>query len=100
MSEKRYELGLGATVMNDVFSVIRDTETGVSFEAPTACNLLNRQAEQLEVLREWIRKTPQGQEMILQAQFWAARESKPEGGTWEDPVRQESEARIAALEGK
>ncbi len=65
-----------------------------------ACDLLNQQAETIEVLREWIRSTKQGQEMILQAQFWAARESRPAGGTWEDPVRRESERRIAALEWK
>lgn len=88
----RYELGLGATVMNDMFSVIRDTETGVSFEAPTACDLLNRQAAQLEVLREWIvdgdGNPYRERKIITQAKHWPQERVEL------------AKARIVALEGK
>ncbi len=95
MGEQRFEADFASPSHDEMRVWDRDK----ILTAEEARDLLNQQAETIEVLREWIRSTKQGQEMILQAQFWAARESRPAGGTWEDPVRREFERRIAALEG-
>ena len=94
--------------MNEYFPLIRDNLRGFTFQGDSACDLLNTQAEQLEVLREqlevlreWIRNTKDEHEETLEVR---ARESIE----WHDLGRtpgylkqfyERDKRRIAALEG-
>lgn len=69
-------------------------DNGAEMSDQTVCDLLNRQAEQLEVLRETV-KAYVPNEIIA---FW--REVADGNCPVYDDIKEEVKARIAALEGK
>ena len=94
MSEKRYSPVEG-------MSSLSVGDKGVAISSVEACDLLNTQAETIEVLREWIRNTPinDDYETIEEFEEQLVRTQKRGGCVGMESRVELAKRRVAALEG-
>lgn len=94
MSEKRFSPveGMSSLLVGD---------NGVALSSVEACDLLNSQAETIEVLREWLRDGNVEMRILVDnAYYWTSQDESLD--TWDEKQKTlivESKRRIAALEG-